>query len=85
MTTIPKRERKALERLLGPAEAFGPDALRWTRARLRSAPQTPAVPAYDPSEHEAVYYHHDLESGLRETVSWYEAFLSGEPSETAVA
>ncbi len=67
--------RSTLGPLLGPAQEFGPDPLCWTGARRIEAPGGLTASAYDPSSHEAAYYHHDRGSGLRELVAVHSTAL----------
>ena len=75
LKTIPDGERALLEGLLGHAEDFAPDALRWNAARLRTAPSGLAIAGYDPGLHETLYYHHDRASGLRALVAIHSTVL----------
>ena len=70
-----RADRATLEGLLGPAEASGDGALRWTDARLRGDPRDRAGAAYDPGRHEEVVYRRDPATGLRAIVAVHSTAL----------
>ncbi|MYB41013.1 MAG: Glu/Leu/Phe/Val dehydrogenase [Chloroflexi bacterium] len=72
---VSQEDRAALEGLLGPAEELAADLLLWTSTRAPDGDGARAGLPYDPDRHEAVYYHHDVASGLRALVSLHSTVL----------